>query len=334
MIQLKTPHGLSVNVPETDAEDLSSKFSLTDLEQAENYYHQQGYVIFETVISEELCDEACNIWNSDIVNSNKFIYRQTTGKAEKNITNKNKWVMNPILNLQSLDPRYFSSIRKFSVNNILTNNNLKKIFEKLLQGKAKIVQSMFFQGNSETWEHQDSYYLDSENIGSMAAAWIALEDIDANAGRFFVVPESHKIDLGKQNVENNIADNHDVYINSVVKEVQTRGLQIRAPKLNKGDVLIWNSWTIHGSLKQSIDSTNSRSSITCHAINQEDKFLQLHSMLHDLTCDNVNDVMIWRPKDLSKPINRLIFFIESYFPRFSYTLKNIAVRYRVSKSNI
>ena len=47
-----------------------------------------------------------------------------------------------------------------------------------------IVQSMYFEGNSVTWEHQDSYYLDDEIVGNMIAGWVALENIKANAGRF------------------------------------------------------------------------------------------------------------------------------------------------------
>ena len=58
----------------------------------------------------------------------------------------------------------------------------------------------------------DTYYLDSEKIGTMTAGWIALEEIKADAGRFFICPSSHKIDLGKQNSSNNIAENHDKYI--------------------------------------------------------------------------------------------------------------------------
>ena len=36
---------------------------------------------------------------------------------------------------------------------------------------------MYFEGNSATWEHQDTYYLDSEKVGCMIAGWIALENI-------------------------------------------------------------------------------------------------------------------------------------------------------------
>ena len=42
------------------------------------------------------------------------IYRQTTGKAEENIFNKNSWVMNPVLNLQSLNPHKFQDLRNLA----------------------------------------------------------------------------------------------------------------------------------------------------------------------------------------------------------------------------
>ena len=51
---------------------------------------------------------------------------------------------------------------------------------------------MYFEGNPATQPHQDSYYLDASPIGTMTAAWIACEDIDAGAGRFYVCPGSHR----------------------------------------------------------------------------------------------------------------------------------------------
>ena len=64
-----------------------------------------------------------------------------------------------------------------------------------------IVQSMYFEGNSVTWEHQDSYYLDDEITGTMIAGWIALEDIECDAGRFFICPKSHLFDYAKMDLK-------------------------------------------------------------------------------------------------------------------------------------
>jgi phytanoyl-CoA hydroxylase len=187
---------------------------------------------------------------------------------------------------------------------------------------------MYFEGNSATWEHQDSYYLDSENVGEMTAAWLALEEIKADAGRFFICPESHKIEHGKQNINNNIADNHDKYIKEIVSIIKSKNMEIKAPYMDAGDVLLWNSWTIHGS----IDSQNtnfSRSSITLHAIPESHKFLQFHTRKMDLPTEDLGNSVIYRPKDQSKFKSRLILNIESNFPGLFYWIKNKAIKFLI-----
>jgi phytanoyl-CoA hydroxylase len=48
---------------------------------------------------------------------------------------------------------------------------------------------MYFEGNPVTWPHQDTYYLNAEEIGRMTAVWVATEDIGPGAGQFFVCPK-------------------------------------------------------------------------------------------------------------------------------------------------
>ena len=155
------------------------------MESAVNYYKNNGYVIFPDCVSQENCDKLRNIWEKIIKSYKGKIYRQTTAKAEKNILNENGWIMNPVLNLQSLNPKYFGVLRHSAEDNVFSDNAICKVLKSLLGEKPKIVQSMYFEGNSATWEHQDSYYLDSEKIGLMTAGWLALEEIKADAGRFF-----------------------------------------------------------------------------------------------------------------------------------------------------
>ena len=142
----------------------------------------------------------------------------------------------------------FRSFRSHATEAILSAPALRRVFEALLGEAPKLVQSMYFEGNSATWEHQDSYYLDSEVVGEMAAAWIALESITPRAGQFFVCPRSHRIRLDAHGLANNIVQHHDLYIATVVDRIRSLNLEIRAPVLEKGDVLFWNALTIHGSL--------------------------------------------------------------------------------------
>ncbi len=324
MIKLKTPRGLPVDVPETLSEDPSPKFDLGDVRAIKAYYDVNGYVVVRGLFSAELCREVRGLWDSDIKPFRGFMYRQATAKAERHTLNENGWVMNPILNIQSLNPRPFRRFRDFVTANVLTGERMTQAFATLLGSAPKIVQSMYFEGNSATWEHQDSYYLDSEEAGEMAAAWVAVEDIAPSAGRFFICPGSHRIKLDDHGIENNIAENHETYILSVVERIKQANLSIRAPFLEAGDVLFWNALTIHGSL-DSQDSRRSRSSITCHAIPRSRKFMQWQTRVTDVKTTDVNGVAVFRPKDLTQARNRAVFAVESYFPKQFYWLKKRAL---------
>jgi phytanoyl-CoA hydroxylase len=233
--------------------------------------------------------------------------------------------MNPVLNLQSLDPAAFPKFRRLATEGVLASAELRGVFQALLGKDPKIVQSMYFEGNSATWEHQDTYYLDSEVPGEMAAAWIALEDIRAKAGRFFISPKSHQIELAEQGLSNNIVDHHEDYILSVVEEMRQRRLEIRAPFLHKGDVLFWHSRTIHGSL-DSQDMQAPRSSVTCHAIPKGRRLMQLQTRLLPMEGDDIGGTEVCRPKDLAKPVNRLIFEVETRFPKAFHFVKRSSIR--------
>ncbi len=333
MIELKTPRGLPAFVPETHDEDPSTKFTTDQVEEIARYYEEYGYAVIRGCLDPADCDKIRSLWAAEVKPSRAFIYRQATAKAERHVFNDKGWVMNPILNLQSVDPKRFSQFRSFAIEKILTNVKVGGVLGSILKDTPKIVQSMYFEGNSATWEHQDTYYLDSEHIGSMAAAWIALEDIGPRAGRFFVCAGSHKIDMGRQTYANNIADHHEDYIQSVVEVIREQRLEIRAPKLDKGDVLIWNARTIHGSL-DSQDMERTRASITMHAIPAGHRFLQLQNRIVPLRLRSVNGVLVHHPKDLSEPLARLILWIEARLPWLFYSLKRMAVRLMLATKSL
>jgi len=330
VIELKTPRGLSVAVPESPAEDPSPKFSAQDTSSIKDYYDLNGYAIVKNLFDSQDCDAIRDLWDREVKPSTEFIYRQATAKAERHVVNPKGWVMNPILNLQSINPRLFPKFRQYATKSFFASKNLSQIFSSLIGASPKIVQSMYFEGNSATWEHQDSYYLDSETIGEMTAAWIALEDIQAQAGRFFICPGSHKIQLDDHGLYNNIAENHESYIASVVTKIKELNLEIRAPILNKGDVLFWNAWTIHGSL-DSQDEKHSRSSITCHVIPKSKQLLQLQARLLNMPADVEGEMAICRPKDLALIKNRAILLIETQFPKLFYALKKQAILHHLKK---
>src|SRR3546814_3176594 len=149
-------------------------------------------------------------------------------------------MLNPILNVQSMDARHFPRFRETGVG-IMTHPRVQDAVRTILGEAGKIVQSMYFEGNPATWAHQDSYYLDAEVLGRMVGAWIAVEDIAPGAGRFFIYPGSHRLDVARNGGKVDIAFNHGRYKQLVTDCIRTRGMQCRAPALGRGDVLLWRS---------------------------------------------------------------------------------------------
>ena len=63
-------------------------------------------------------------------------------------------------------------------------------------------------------------------------------------------------------------DNADLYEKLIEEYVSDNSHRIVSPELKKGDVIFWNSKTVHGSFK-TVNSAYSRKSFTCHFIPKE-----------------------------------------------------------------
>lgn len=330
MLELLTPNGIAVSVPETISEDPSPRYTLAQLEGARAYYLDQGYVIVSGVFDDRTCDLMRRLWAEEVKTSKSPIYRQTGSDLQVNKFNEQGWIMNPVLNPHSVDPKEFGKFREATKKKILASANLSAAFKAFLGERPKIVQAMYFEGNSATWEHHDSYYLDSEVIGTMAAGWIALEDIHAEAGRFFICPKTHRLPWPRQSKQDNVADAHDEYIKKVIETFRTSNAEIRAPALKKGDVLFWNAFTVHGSMG-TVHDQHSRSSMTCHAIPASHKFLKLHHILVDVPTEDLGEALIYSPKDLARVKYRVIKWLEWNMAPLFYKAKSIAVKRAISR---
>ena len=106
----------------------------------------------------------------------------------------------------------------------------------------------------------DSYYLDSDPPGKLVGVWYALEDIHPDSGCFYVCPKSHLIS------ETLFMDlNHEEYVHAMLEYVKKNNIQKLDCPLQKGDVLFWNSLTLHGA-HSNVNPKFSRKSFTSHFI--------------------------------------------------------------------
>lgn len=321
---IPAPHGSELSIPVSVADDTDPAFRMDELDAARDYYDDQGYVVLRGVIPGECCDAAHARFLQDVKPYPGFLYRQATARAQRHVFADSGYMLNSLINLQDNNQPRFSKFRD-AVMAALTHDHLSRAAGRLLGEPGKIVQTMYFEGNPETWAHQDSYYLDAETPGRMTAAWVALEDIRPGAGRFYIYPKSHKAAEVPSDGPMDVAYNHDRYKAWVLDLIEANTLECRAPALAKGDVIFWNAKTIHGSLRTT-EPEASRNSLTAHLIPDSQRFLQLRSRIRPLRLKTINGVSVHHPKDQDRLLNRLIFAFECHFPWAAYTLKDIAVK--------
>jgi phytanoyl-CoA hydroxylase len=319
----RTPTGSSMASPATRDDDFAY-FTIDEIDAIKRYYAEYGYVVIRDLIPKEVCRQANQHFDQEVRPYQGFIYRQATANPERHVFSQQGFMMNPILNIQSMGRRDFPQFLRSGLE-VITHPRLQAVVTGMYDAPGKLVQSMYFEGNPATWPHQDTYYLDAEQIGKMTAAWIAVEDIAPGAGRFFIYPKSHLLDLPKNGGDQDVAFNHTRYKQYVLEVIDRHGLECRAPALGEGDVLLWASRTIHGSL-QTTEPERSRRSFTAHFIPDSSRFLQWQSRIKALNLEPINGINVHKPKALDLVRNRAVLWVETRFPRSFQFAKKVAVK--------
>ncbi len=321
--QITSPIQTQVSIP-TAVTDNDPYKRLNTPQKIKNYYNQNGYVVVRNAVHVDQCDKVVQVFEREVKPYKGHIYRQASGSLEKHIFTAGNHMLNSILNVQSMNPTHFKAFRKSGIE-VLTTVVVQSALNNIFGEQPKLVQSMFFDGNPKTWAHQDTYYLDSENF-NMAGVWFAMEDIAPDAGRFYIYPKSHKIDLSKNGGDFDIAFNHDRYKELVINIIKEKNLTLVAPALEKGDVLIWHAKTLHGSLP-TIDLNKSRKSFTGHFIPQSERLLQYQSRIKTVHLQTKNGMQVNFPKDLNRFKNRVIFSLERHFPSTFAEIKRQLIKH-------
>jgi len=321
---IASPHGPDIAIPGEVDEATDPYRALDDWAAVKSYYDLNGYVVARGLIPAAACDAARDAFASEVKPWRKSIYRQASAVPERNRFTEHGHVLNSILNLQDLSRSDFPRFREAGLA-VVTHAALQRAFAAIAGEDVVLVQSMYFDGNPVTWAHQDTYYLDSADLGRMTGAWVALEDIRPGAGRFYVYPGSHLIDMRKNGGDFDIAFNHDRYKRLVIDVVRSHGLRCHAPAMRKGDVLFWGSKTVHGSLPTT-DGRDSRASITAHAIPASRPFLQYQSREKRLRLQRINGAAVHCPKDQNRHANRAVLLVETAFPRLYNAAKKVPIK--------
>jgi phytanoyl-CoA hydroxylase len=227
-------------------------------------YVREGYCVVRGLVPEAAIDRVLAIYGESVLPSQKPFFRQSTNRWTRTRVNRFGHALDSFR-----DPHDYPAYSVFcgAVRDLLCCTEIQQCLRGITHGTDhSLVQSMMFDQNTTTPPHQDWYYLDSIPNGRLLAAWIALEDIHEDAGRFFVVPKSHEMPFDPAN-----SSDINTYMKTVEDWFAKHSDQAHAPAMRKGDVLFWNSRTIHGSLPTR-DEKYSRMSLTAHYLPSQYQF--------------------------------------------------------------
>ncbi len=276
------------------------------------YYDQEGYVVVRGVLPPDDCDAVRAAFKREVAPSRDFFMRHASSRPERHVFTEHGFMQFPIMNVQDLPEAKYPQFQHESLH-ALTHPNIQQVVGALFDGPGKLMHTMYFEGNQATWAHQDSYYIDSEEFGRMVGLWIALEDIQPGAGRFYVYPRSHRLPIPEKPPSDS---NHHAYMQHVVRMIADSDLRCWAPALRKGDAIFWTGKTIHGSLSTGTPE-HSRSALTAHYIPVHHQFMCMRSEILRLAYREVNGVLVHMHHDLNLWSNRMRFWLWGSFPRLT-----------------
>lgn len=226
-------------------------------------FSEEGWLQAKAVIPHDLIDEFLRCFEREVKPHRGFLMRQS-GQWERHSISAHGLMRNPLLqpHIRAMMPGLDGFVESLLA--IATHSALHEICRRLAGGAAcRVMQSMLFEQSPATPAHQDNVYLDSEPPGHLFAAWIALEDISAEAGGLYVLPKSATPELprfSRAEVFETLT-----YMPTMQAIMANHCDKIITPSLHKGDVLFWSSNIIHGAHKPREERV-SRKSLALHML--------------------------------------------------------------------
>jgi phytanoyl-CoA hydroxylase len=264
MYQTKSPVGKNIAIPERVDEDDPS-FALNDIDGAKRHYIEKGYVVMRDVIPPAYCDQLLREFRETIKTYPGMINR-IEGQAETNAFDAHGFITNPIMNIHASRKARFKNYTDQTLS-ILTHQNVQSFLAAFHGSRIRLLTWNHFEANPVTYPHQDVFWGD-KGVGDIIGTWVALEDIHFKAGRLYVGPFSHTMDILQLARERNIViekmyPSDPSYRRLILQLIEEGIVTCKAPCVRKGDVIFWDSRTVHGSL-QTDEPRYSRSSFTAH----------------------------------------------------------------------
>src|SRR5215212_10361604 len=150
---------------------------------------ESGVAVLERLLPAPRCEAAVRAFADEVRPYAGPLLRQASTREEPHRLSRAGFVTNALLGFHDHADRFPAFCE--AALGLVTHPDLRACLAELLGDTPKLVESMAFESGLGTGVHADAHYMDSTDRGAMVGAWIALEDIDERAGRFYVWPRSH-----------------------------------------------------------------------------------------------------------------------------------------------
>lgn len=216
----------------------------TEEQEKVSYFNDNGYVILDRFLSEDLVDKV----NSEVENM------LANGTVKFRYGNK---IM-------------FAYQKSDVLRKIGEDSAINRLLAHLVPGNPMLFQSINFLTGSQQKTHSDSIHMTTFPLGGLLGVWIALEDIDETNGALHYYPGSHKLPYYLNADYDNVGTTFKIgpkdytyYERMMEQKIVENKLEKTIFKAKKGDLLIWHANLFHGG-EPHLDSSRTRKSMVFH----------------------------------------------------------------------
>jgi ectoine hydroxylase-related dioxygenase (phytanoyl-CoA dioxygenase family) len=239
-------------------------------------YIDDGYVVFPKATDELLIDDYLEVFEAAWDAPPQTIYMH--------------WNRQVI----SIDREHYDDVTKVSdVHSYYANAGelvfpppVLRFLTQIYDRPPVVFQTMTMRKGSQENLHIDTGPLTLTEPMSMAASWVALEDVQPQSGEFQFVPGSHRLPellhYGTDKGHHGDYREYGTILETTLRMCEERGLKTETFMAKKGDVLIWHADLMHGGAPIQ-DHTRTRKSLVAH-------FMPLGVMPTFFNCAEVNAI--------------------------------------------
>src|SRR5437763_15580483 len=112
MVSIPAPHGERAEIPPPPSAETIVYPTMADPAAVRDYYNREGYVVIRDLIGHAACDQMRAVFEGEVKPFDGYIYRQASANPERHVRTQFGYMLNSILNIHAVDPRFFPTFRQ------------------------------------------------------------------------------------------------------------------------------------------------------------------------------------------------------------------------------